>query len=236
MDFLKFMQLLEEKALWFARADQFDDPLEGTFTDAELTSLRSSPNFNTPPQGQELPIIDATKGARLSAFINCWRSGDSESMAMWDLYGKGSGTIAIKTTAALLKEQCILFEREINIYNVEYIDWDTEHWDWNLISLFARKDKSYQHESEVRAIIFDMNAFVTQNKSVEQMRSWEAVTTQFAASSLQGIRVPIEPSKIITEVVIGPRGQAWVEPLVSKILERYQLAIPIRSSNRLNPR
>jgi len=39
MDFARFMQILETKTLWFARADQFEDPLEGTFTDAEREAL-----------------------------------------------------------------------------------------------------------------------------------------------------------------------------------------------------
>lgn len=36
MDFARFIDLLERRVLWFPRADQFDDPLEGTWTDAEI--------------------------------------------------------------------------------------------------------------------------------------------------------------------------------------------------------
>ncbi len=41
MGFAKFIDLLETQTLWFPRTDQFEDPLEGTYTDAEIEHLRS---------------------------------------------------------------------------------------------------------------------------------------------------------------------------------------------------
>ena len=35
VDFAQFIDLLERQALWFPRTDQFEDPLEETYTDAE---------------------------------------------------------------------------------------------------------------------------------------------------------------------------------------------------------
>jgi hypothetical protein len=37
------MSLLEYRKLWFSRMDEFEDPLEGTFTDFELKYLEKFP-------------------------------------------------------------------------------------------------------------------------------------------------------------------------------------------------
>jgi hypothetical protein len=96
----RFMDLLEHRALWFSRMDQFEDPLEGIFTDAELEQMASL------SVSSALPILGFSRAAgtvkgdtqsflriiamiRVSHFVSCWREGPHESMAMWDIYGKG---------------------------------------------------------------------------------------------------------------------------------------------------
>ncbi len=61
LDFAKFMHLLESRSLWFPRTDQFEDPLEGTFTDAEIEHLQSL-FANLPASGLLL-----SKGAKIHA-------------------------------------------------------------------------------------------------------------------------------------------------------------------------
>src|SRR3954469_12099038 len=84
MDLAKFLHLLESRSLWFSRLDQFDDPLEGTFTDSELAHFKSLPD---PTVG--LSYVRGTAHIRATNFVSCWREGAEESMAMWDLYRRG---------------------------------------------------------------------------------------------------------------------------------------------------
>ncbi len=51
-----------------------------------------------------------------------------------------------------------------------------------------------------------------------------------------GVRVSIDVGKLIKEIVVGPREQEWVVNLVGKVVERYDLALPVVASNRLKPR
>lgn len=51
-----------------------------------------------------------------------------------------------------------------------------------------------------------------------------------------GIKVPIEVSRMITDVVVGPRERPWVTELARRVLQRYGLQMPIMPSNRLTPR
>jgi hypothetical protein len=53
MAFDRLQQLLGTEQLWFARLDQFDDPLEGTLTDGEIS-------FDPPADGHTVQFRDAT--------------------------------------------------------------------------------------------------------------------------------------------------------------------------------
>jgi hypothetical protein len=140
-DFAKFMDLLERRKLWFSRADKFEDPLEGTFTDAEIADFRKV-------WGDK--YLQISKTQRATTFVNCWREGEFESMAMWDIYGKGSGVVAVKSTVGLLKDTFATYKWNVFISRVNYIDWNEGGWDSNGLTLCSRKDNSYSHELEVR--------------------------------------------------------------------------------------
>jgi hypothetical protein len=162
MDFAKFVYLLEKQMLWFPRADQLEDPKEGTFTDGELKAIRCLDAQNT--ESDSRPPSEGYRWAanttRVMSYISCWRAGSHESLAMWDIFGKGSGIVAVKTTVGNLKQAIDESPLRILLGGVKYIDWDLVYWDlFNSIVLCCRKDLSYQHEAEVRAIISDIGTF-----------------------------------------------------------------------------
>jgi len=131
------MDLIERRKLWFSRADKFEDPLEGTFTDAETAYFRSpqfaaaSPEFRGIADGHS----QIAQTQRATTFVNCWREGKFESMAMWDIYGKGSGVVAIKSTVGLLKEAFATYKWNVFISRVKYIDWNAGGWEGNALTL-----------------------------------------------------------------------------------------------------
>ena len=107
-----------------------------------------------------------------------------------------------------------------------------------------RKDFSYQHEAEVRAIIWDLE-IIGRNMSdaliAARLRSDypQAVPDPFLLekeSGVLGMEVSFDPGRFITEIVVGPREKAWVTALVDNVLKRYGLDIKITVSNRLIPR
>jgi hypothetical protein len=212
MDFAKFVELLESRTLWFVRMDQLDDPLEGTHTDAEIAGLRKS--FDR-KRAQEL--IDVFRIARGEVYVNCWRSGSAESLAMWDLYGRGSGIVAVKSTAGRLREAASKYEKPVYISKTSYVDWSQAYGLDNVLVAGSRKDLSYQHESEVRAIIMS-DSFSSDSKRPP------------------GVRLKTDPNRLITEVMVGPREPEWVVKLVERVMKRYGLRQRVTPSNRLKPR
>jgi len=225
-DFAKFMDLIERRKLWFSRADKFEDPLEGTFTDAEVAYFRSLQSADASPdiRGWVTGYTRIPQTTRGTTFVNCWREGKFESMAMWDIYAKGSGVVAIKSTVGLLKEPFATYKWNVYISRVKYIDWNDGGWDGNALTLCTRKDISYNHESEVRAIIWGL----------EQQRGSSLVTDMTQIPT--GQEVEVDPARLITEVIVGPREQTRIYNLVEAIMKRYSLTQPVRASDRLKSR
>jgi hypothetical protein len=212
MDLARFIEMLESRTLWFVRTDQLEDPLEGAHTDAEVASIRKNL-----VKSRAKALIDIFRSARSGLYVNCWRSGSAESLAMWDLYGEGSGIVAIKSTVGHIREAAAAYEEPVYISKVKYIDWNEAPGLDNVLVACSRKDLSYQHESEVRLIICERSGRLDTQPSL-------------------GIRLPIDPGQLITEVIVGPREQKWVVRLVEQIMKRYGLPQQVVASNRLTPR
>jgi hypothetical protein len=229
-DFAKFMDLIERRKLWFSRADKFEDPLEGTFTDVETVYFRSlQAAASSELRGWANAPSRIPQTARATTFVNCWREGNFESMAMWDIYGKDSGVVAIKSTVGLLKGAFATYKWNVLISRVKYVDWNDGGWDGNGLTLFSRKDISYSHESEVRAIIWGLEP---QPQGGPSLLKLGPDLTQIPT----GQEVEVDPARLITEVIVGPREQTRIYNLVEAIMKRYSLPQPVHASDRLKAR
>lgn len=155
MDFTKFISLLENESLYFARADKFDDPFEGSYSKLNVQN-RTSVYENIPAEIiKQLSMI--SKKNKEITFMSCWNLNDYESAAMWKLYSSSNEGISIQSTFERLTECFQKYtDHSIFIGKVEYIDYDK---DWlpegNLFYPFVHKRKSFEHEQEIRAVIQD---------------------------------------------------------------------------------
>jgi len=247
MDFAKFIDLLERQVLWFSRTDQFEDPLEGTYTDAERKHLLSLDGSTAAP-GLHVSdrILVGPKYMRTTAYVSCWRAGAEESMAMWDQYSRarGSGMVAVKTTVENLKLAISESDLRIFLGKVNYLGWDLASWNNNGLAMCFRKDSSYEHEKEVRAVVWDpdivgwnmTDALNAARKRSDYHNSGSDPFLLRKEDGKPGIDVAFAPARFVTEVVIGPREERWVSTLVESVLKRYGLTINMTISNRLTRR
>jgi hypothetical protein len=211
MDFAKFVEMLESQSLWFGRVDQLEDPLEGTHTDAELKGIRKYVEEKRAKQ-----LIRLFRLSRRELYVNCWHAGSTESLAMWDLYGKGSGIVAVKTTVERLKEVVAIHGQPVFISKMRYIDWNDAPGLDNVLVACSRKDLSYRHESEVRVLLMGF--------------------TKSPARRKLGVNLQVDVKRLITEVIVGPREQKWVVNLVRAVMKKYALPQEVVASNRLRTR
>lgn len=167
-------------------------------------------------------------------YVNSWHMNEHESAAMWRLYAKTEEAIAIQTTYARLRD-CLPSEVDVrgygpvNIYigEVQYIDYDTD-WmpEWNLLQPIVHKRKSFEHERELRAVIFDSSS-----------ASRPGDTTYSRKNQSVGLPVEVSLNDLIEAVYVAPTAPSWFRDLVAAITGKFGLAHKpvIRSSLGQDP-
>ncbi|WBW95824.1 hypothetical protein [Oceanirhabdus sp. W0125-5] len=211
MDFIKFMNLLHYEELFFARADKFEDALEGKIPDCY---------FNRYSKEQKLSYEEALKvfnKDKVKTFISCWNVFEEESYGLWKIYG-GENGMAILTTLEKFKDA--LKYSNAAICEVEYIKHEdidikeisspriTTPNGLNRNNFFVYKENYYHYEKEVRAII------ATDERAPHK-------------------KVKINFNELVEKIIISPFACDWFVDMVKDIVsKKYGFSnIPIYKSN-----
>jgi hypothetical protein len=88
LDFTKYVSMLDQRAMFFTRANHLADPFEG-----------SQPRIWA---GRTLDVDDA-EHRRDRVLVNCWHANEHESATMWRIYLKSDEGVAIQATVERLK-------------------------------------------------------------------------------------------------------------------------------------
>lgn len=230
MDMAKFVSLIQEKALYFAKISEMNDPFEGSTVIASLAAKYTIDNINIGPQnpvyiGKSIEEISgylsnhipAFREMRKKIYANCWHMNEHESAAMWGLYSKNNEFICIKTSfnklATQLPPWCFGGI-------VKYIDYKTEEFSFdNGFNLVLHKRKSFEHEREFRAVVWTDLA--------------ERDSQSEIASCLKdgGVKIKIDLSFLIDKVYVNPNLPAWFFSVIEKLIENYNILINVLQSS-----
>ena len=224
MDFAKFVSLLEDRSLFFARADKLGDPFEGAWSDVNHKLLEQGKKAETSNDVSNWVeawslIARNARVQRRFTLVNCWHASDYESEAMWRLYsGVGYG-VAVRTDFKSLVHSFTERVPDI-IANVEYLSYEDQPMPWSINAPFLHKRLSFAHEQEVRAIIRCYNYRETDREDVCEV----------------GIPFSVDPVDLVQEVVVSPYAESWMLELVRSVPRRYGLNNPVRPSSMVrNP-
>jgi hypothetical protein len=152
--------------------------------------------------------------------------------------------VAVKTTVANLKTAILESPLRIFLGEVKYVDWDSPLFPNNSLAMCFRKDESYEHEKEVRAVIWDIDLInkcmsdaleAFRRRTGSSLKGVDPFTLR-KEDGQRGIELPFDPNRFVTEVVVGPRETPSVADLVKRVMDRYGLKIKMTISNRLMPR
>lgn len=200
MDFTKFIDLLITKSLYFCRVDLFDDIFEGSVT--RITAKKR--DGLSPVRDKKGEIIsDFWKNisiqSRKQNAINCWHMNNQESAAMWKLYLNSNEGIAVQSTFKKLKDCLNESDLSIHLGTIKYVDYDHVDIGWgNGFIPFVHKRKSFEHENELRALIWEIEK---ENKDKVNL-------------SEGGVSVQIDVLKLIENVYVSPASPKWFLALV----------------------
>jgi hypothetical protein len=219
MDFTKFVDLLSTKAVFFCRADRLEDPFEGSVPkrhhDKRIHELRTKlPDFD-----QEFEVYSrAGASFKKFVFINCWHRNEGESAALWRLYLKSNEGIAIRSSRDRLSSSFVGSAPPVWTVPVQYIDFSVDdppvptRW-----APFRYKRKSFEHERELRAMIFADVA----DKNGEPLEP----------PADHGIRVQADLVRLIDSVNVAPSAPDWFHALVQDVALRFGFQLNVRKSS-----
>lgn len=183
-----FLELLKTGQLYFASANQFQDPFEGAV--AILP-----PEFPVDPRFAE-PAIDEQSFDELRRLtkINCWHRAAYESDAMWQLYSGGGKGIAVLTNAGRIEAAAKPFRLKPEFAHedlwagyVRYVDLLKERLSLSMLDRFWYKHMAFSWEREFR------------------LATSFRIPEEFGVSvPAAGIKVDFDTSQLIDCIFFGP--------------------------------
>jgi hypothetical protein len=221
MDVARFIDLIDRRALYFARVDQMEDPWEGTLGERgeeenmEAIAAGLPPHITSTASAVEAVRKDYRRFRaqyRTRMYLSCWVGSEVESAAMWRIYtGRDGLGVAIETTFERFERALPAeYPHEIVAGRVRYIDYRSESPQiGNAYAGYVCKRLSFRHEQEVRALIY------THGEELDKV----------------GLIVPVDLATLVRHVHVAPTAPEWYEDVVRRAAERYGLDAPVTRSD-----
>ena len=231
LDFTQLTSILERNSLWFNRADMFDDPLEGSYSRANVDTRKQRYQKSEIPEGQVDNIVntisESARRHKHSTYLNCWHLNERESMAMWELYSVEGQGIAIQSRVGKLKEALRAEDGYINredtpvpeeisrlkiftLGAVQYIDYD-KHLipEGNLYAPLFHKRKSFEHEREFRVATSRFDELI-RGDGIQEVDEVDLPSGEY---------ISIDVSQLIEKIHVSPSSADWFLQLVEMVAE-----------------
>lgn len=222
LDFTKFVDMLDKRALHFTRIDKLKDPYEGSYPKKHLENLS---NIDISKDEVAAFQADAEKRAVLRRYIvvNCWHMNPYESAAMWDLYVGSNTGVAIQTTGKKLSDCFLSKSNDLlganitrGIGPVSYVDFENDAPPIGIVGVSGIKRKSFEHERELRLVLWR-----NKKRKIDEVECFPE----------DGFDLPIDLDLLIERIHISPLAKPWFLSLVKSISQRYKIEKEILHSD-----
>lgn len=219
MDFTKFVDLVSTEEIYFCRSDLLGDPFEGSYPkihhERRIDEIRKSGKDFI----KEIELFTKL-GIKYRKYvhINCWHMNENESAALWRLYLKSNEGVAIRSTRQRLGASFIDSELSVWSVPVQYIDYTSDDPPVpTRMAPFRYKRKSFEHEKELRSIIYSN----IQDEVGNIIPPPEGI----------GIRVKADLNQLLETVYVAPTSPDWFYDLTKRICENYGVAAQVVRSS-----
>jgi hypothetical protein len=225
MGLAQYVSMLKDRAIYFSPLSAFDDPFEGSspynlsfesVLRAHISKSEIDPSFVEVAKTASLHSRQIMKDATC---VSCWYLSQHESDAMWKLYGRSHGSIAIKSNCGALRTQ---MPAGALLGKVRYLDFSTFVPPPGPITYDPTflKRKAFEHENEVR-IKLEISKSELKSRMSEQATS--------GVTSI-GKSVQVDLAALVEYLVINPTAPQWIADCVRDLMKRYNLDFEIRHS------
>ncbi|HLF52552.1 hypothetical protein [Flavobacterium sp.] len=204
MDFWKFLNLLESRALYFSNSENLGDNYEGRIPLFILDKMLELDRKQGHTRNKDLNDF-LEKTMRKNHLISSWSFADRESFAMWKMYAKDKMGIAIETDLEALKNSFDVTDRFIYIGEINYINDENYYFSTgNMFYPFVTKLDFYHFENEIRCITVTGENEESSNKLVE-----------------------VDLNILIKKIHISPNAKPEFKKLIDILKKEYKLDFEI---------
>ena len=251
--FEKFAILLSKKSLYFATANQFEDPFEG-HVPLLIDNLYKQHTQRLGEKGSRA-VIKLWEEWRKWVMCSCWYHGDHESMAMWERerYSRHNSGIAIKTTMQSLEDSFIhKDEEDVDVYigKVKYIDYQNLDVPPDILNMntiytpFFYKRKAFESEKEVRAII-DASPYI-ERRFYRVKEGFSLTPEEFDLRTLKrkmrypksnedkGKNLCVCLETLIDGIIVAPGAPCWITKAIKSMVQDYGFDFEVNPSTLLD--
>jgi len=220
MDLGRFLAMLGARSgsprgrLFFALPDRLGDAQEGTLgaADQQLAVPAAKSLYRgTPARAVACWLRREWLDTLLTVGISCWYLGDTESHAMWQVFGEGG--VALESTVDKVKGA--LDPVIVEVKPVEYVDYaDRPQTDLDPLRVLSFKRSPYEHERELRLFILLSGAERDLIKNLRGLgRRGEVLVHKRPQGEMgaNGISVPFDVVHAIDRLVLAPNAPVWLK-------------------------
>jgi hypothetical protein len=222
MDLPKLLDLLYTGRLYFCRADCFEDPYEGMMTDEFAQAVKSG--------ASGLDFVTANAGlaeSRSDFYVSSWHLSEHEPAGFWKIYGGTDGGVAICSTFVRLQHALDHSSERFYAGKVEYPG--DLYGRFNVFSFIMSKRRSFEHEREVRGLIWRPDMLGRARNVDADNRVYPMPIV--APDTPSGIKIEVRLSDLITSVVVSPTSPRWLAGVLADIVKKYGYNFPVRQSD-----
>ena len=258
MDFTKFCDFIFKRKLYFSRADQQNDALEGQIS--KIDQLQKKYMHRDENNNSQISTKEDFYRLQRKFLINCWCRDTLESFAMWKIYTANTLGVAVETTYDLLMHSFVFRDEDIlskidvvdwgpDIFiancmkyeNVQYIDYDTDplnvHDDSWQYRRFFYKRRNFSYEKEYRLLIdgerllyFIRGTREAKGTDPRKKEEFDNLITNEGFVQT-GELLSVDINKLVKQIIVCPNAQAWFVDLVKIVLDKAGFGnIPVISS------
>jgi hypothetical protein len=230
MDFPRFFYLMSRRQLYLPSLATLNDPWEGmpprmhldpqlnipvgTSDSKDIKSMSQEQVFGGPERFSAYASIylRGVQDLRKNTFVNCWHMNDTESEALWTIYGGRNYGICIQTTYERL-EAAIAQDRGIYAGTVTYLD-ETRELLGDGNNIFYNcvwKRKSFEHEREFRIVVCRHD------------------------TGAAGISLKVDIAQLIDRIVVHPLAEDWFAAIVKDFVASSGCTASVERSTLLAP-
>ena len=213
MSFAKYIAMLSDDGFFFASPDCLGDSHEGRLGPKDREAITPKARELYPRKHPNEAFLkwegNEWQDQLLGVVVSCWYRGDTESNAMWQIYGQA---IAIESTVERISAALDPYRCECR--DVEYVWYeDRPVTGPEPVDVLSYKRPPFQDEHEVRFFYHLNDNYREGLKSLRQFGPraghfvWVGAEVVVRSS---GVVLPVRLNETVDRVVIGPEAPDWL--------------------------